>query len=207
VSPRELFSTERFKALLFDCDGTIADSMPIHLKAWNQALSHWGAALTQADHDKYAGVPTRRIVELLNQALGLKMPVNEVTRQKEQAYLDLVETVKAVPDVVATIHAFQGVLPMAVVSGSPRESVLKTLEHLKLTRYFLAILGSEDYALGKPAPDGFLGAARKLNVSPQTCLVFEDGELGIQAAIAAQMKFVRVTPERGGFDFDRSDFR
>jgi HAD superfamily hydrolase (TIGR01509 family) len=205
VNPRVLFG--RFQALLFDCDGTIANSMPTHLNAWNNILSKYGGTLTAADHDKYAGVPTPRIVELLNESLGLQMPVSSVTREKELAYLDLIHTIQGVPDVIKTIEAFRGIIPMAVVSGSPRHSVVQTLTHLGLINDFQAILGSEDYQLGKPAPDGYANAAKQLRAKPQECVVFEDGELGIQAAIAAGMKWVRVIPDRGGFDLAASDFR
>jgi HAD superfamily hydrolase (TIGR01509 family) len=206
VNPRELFSTAKFKALLFDCDGTIAHSMPVHLRAWNQALQPWGAQLSEFDHEKFAGVPTPRIVEILNEANNLTMPVEKMTFEKEQAYLRLMHEVTAVPDVLKTIEAFSGVLPMAVVSGSPRASLVKTLKHLGLLEMFGAVLGCDEYPNGKPAPDGYLLAAQQLGVAPSECLVFEDGALGIQAAQAAAMKWVRVVPAQGGFDLAHSDF-
>ena len=206
MNPRELFPSDKFKALLFDCDGTIAHSMPIHLRAWNQALQPWGAILSEEDHDKYAGVPTPRIVEILNEAHSLTMPVEQVTHEKEEAYFRLMPEIKAVPDVFKTIEAFTGVLPMAVVSGSPHNSLVKTLKHLGLLESFGAVLGSDNYPKGKPAPDGYLMAARQLGVAPSQCLVFEDAALGIEAARAAGMKWVRVIPAQGGFDLTHSDF-
>ncbi|MGZ3723982.1 MAG: HAD family hydrolase [Bdellovibrionales bacterium] len=207
MSRKELFSTDKFSALLFDCDGTIAHSMPVHLIAWNQALAVHGATLSEADHERWAGRPTRSIVELLNQEYGFKMPPDEVMENKEKIYVSLITSVQAVREVQETIEAYYRRLPLAVVSGSPRESVLKTLTHLGLGKYFDCILGNEDYQHGKPAPDCFLNAAAKLNVAPERCLVFEDGELGIQAAIAAKMRWVRVIPASGGFDLNASDFR
>jgi HAD superfamily hydrolase (TIGR01509 family) len=206
MKPVELFSGGKFAALLFDCDGTIAHSMPVHLKAWNQALSAYGAKLTPEDHDRWAGRPTHAIVELLNKEYGHSMPVDEVTEEKEKLYVSTINTVEGVRDVIETIEAFHGKVPMAVVSGSPRASVLKTLAHLGIKDYFAAVLGNEDYGRGKPAPDCFLNAATQLKVPPEKCLVFEDGELGIQAAKAANMRWVRVIPDRGGFDLEHSDF-
>ena len=207
MSFQDLLATTQFAALLFDCDGTIAHSMPVHLVAWNQALAEHGIVLTEENHVKWAGRPTRSIVELLNHEQGLKMSPSHVTDKKEKIYVSLIEMVNAVPDVQETIKANFGKVPMAVVSGSPRESVIKTLTHLGLMPYFDCVLGFEDYAHGKPAPDCFLNAASRLKVPPERCLVFEDGELGIQAAQAAHMRWVRVIPERGGFDLEGSDFR
>lgn len=198
---------EKFAALLFDCDGTIAHSMPVHLRAWNQALAPYGAKLTHEDHERWAGRPTRTIVELLNQEYGHTMPVDLVTENKEKIYISTINGIEAVRDVRETILKFHGKVPMAVVSGSPRDSVIKTLRHLDLDKYFDAILGNEDYSPGKPAPECYLSAARALGVAPERCLVFEDGELGIQAAIAAHMKWIRVLPERGAFDLARSDYK
>lgn len=180
--------------------------MPVHLRAWNEALRPYGAKLTHEDHERWAGRPTRSIVELLNQEYGHKMSPDDVMAKKEAIYLQTIHLIAPVRDVRETILAFHGQVPMAVVSGSPRQSVLKTLRHLDLEKYFDLVLGNEDYVRGKPAPDCFLTAAGQLNVEPSRCLVFEDGELGIEGARAAGMKFVRVVPDRDSFDLERSDF-
>lgn len=185
---------QEFLAYLFDCDGTIADSMPLHHRAWLAAIEPWGGRFPEDLFYAYAGRPTRKIVELLNEAQGLSMPADEVEELKERTYFELMPEVRAVPEVVEHIHAGHGRIPMAVVSGSPRESVIKTLKTLGLLEYFGEIIGAEDYKNGKPSPDAFLLAAKRLFVEPTGCLVFEDADLGVQAAEAAGMKWVKVDP-------------
>jgi HAD superfamily hydrolase (TIGR01509 family) len=190
-------SFDDYRALLFDCDGTIADSMPLHLRAWNEALNPQGARMTEQLHDEWAGRPTAKIVEMLNEKFGLRMPVEKTVEAKESAYLGLMPSVQAVPEILDVIKEHHGKIPLAVVSGSPRASVIKTLNHLGLFDRFDAVLGAEDYSPGKPSPNCYLEAARRLGVPPEKCLVFEDAELGVMAAQAAKMAYVRVDPRSG----------
>jgi HAD superfamily hydrolase (TIGR01509 family) len=186
-----------YKALLFDCDGTIADSMPLHFKAWNLALKKSRAHLPEDLHYAWAGRPSERIAELLNQKFGWNLDPRQTALDKETEYLAILHEVQPVPQIVEIIRLYDGKLPMAVVSGSPNASIKKTLGHLGLGREFQTIVGAEDYAKGKPAPDCFLEAARRLNVGPKGCLVFEDAELGIQAAVAAGMDWAKIDPRTG----------
>lgn len=186
-----------YLALLFDCDGTIADSMPIHLVAWNHALGKHGAEMPEDLHYEWAGRPTPKIVGMLNEKFSLNMPVDVVVHDKENKYLGLISTVQPVKGVLDVIRENHGRKLMAVVSGSPRESVIKTLAHLGIRDLFEVILGAEDYARGKPHPDCYLQAAKLLNVPPEKCLVFEDAELGVMAAQAAKMPHVKVDPRSG----------
>lgn len=185
-----------FDAYLFDCDGTIADSMPVHLLAWNAALQPEGAQFPEDLFYAWAGRPTEHIVELLNEHFGLAMDYRLISERKEQHYFSFLPQVQPVPEVVAHIHEAHGRIPLAVVSGSPRESVLTTLRNFQLETYFGCVVGAEDSPRGKPHPDPFLVAARALGVDPRRCLVFEDAELGIQSAEAAGMRWVRVVPRR-----------
>ena len=181
-----------FKAFLFDCDGTIADSMPLHYIAWKTALAEWGCTLDEALFYEWGGKPVHEIISTLNQMQGLNMPIAQVGERKENLYYEQLPHLKAVPEVLEQIEAQHGLIPMGVVSGSSRESVLNSLTTLGLLDRFDAIVGAEDYARSKPAPDAFLTAAERLGVAPQDCLVFEDTALGIQAATAAGMASVRV---------------
>jgi HAD superfamily hydrolase (TIGR01509 family) len=192
---KNLIDLNKYSAFLFDCDGTIADSMPVHHIAWNRALEKWGARISEAEHYMWAGRPTAVIVGLLNEEHGLNMDPGAVSRDKEAAYLDLISTVEPVRAVEEVIRQYHGRVPFAVVSGSPRESVEKTLRHLGLADKFAVILGAGDYEKGKPAPDCFLTAARALQTAPERCLVFEDADLGVQAASAAGMGYIRVASE------------
>ena len=182
-----------YKAYLFDMDGTIADSMPLHYIAWKQALAEYGCPLfPEPLFYSWGGMPVREIVATLNQRHGLNMPIEEVAHRKEGLYYDLLPKLTAVPEVLEQIEAAHKRIPFAVVSGSTRESVTKSLEILNLLDKFDVLVCAGDYTKAKPDPEPFLLAAQKLNVAPASCLVFEDTEMGIQAATAAGMQSVRI---------------
>jgi beta-phosphoglucomutase family hydrolase len=183
-----------FAAYIFDCDGTLADTMPTHYKAWQAALGEHGAKLPEAVFYELGGVPTSRIVEILNERHGLTLPVQETVAQKESVFLALSPHIAAIEPVVAIVKRLHGLKPMAVASGGHRRIVLKTLRALGIADYFQTIVTAEDYQRGKPSPDPFLEAARRLGVPPNRCLVFEDTATGVAAAEAAGMQFVLVPP-------------
>ena len=185
-----------FHAYLFDCDGTIADSMPLHYVAWRDALAVWNCSFSEELFYSWAGLPVAKIISLLNQKHGLNMPVEEVERRKEELYLESLPNLKAVPEVLEHIELQYGRIPLAVVSGSTRESVSASLRSLRLLDKFETLVCAGDYEKGKPDPEAFLTAAARLNVQPESCLVFEDGELGIEAAKAAGMASVKVPSRR-----------
>jgi HAD superfamily hydrolase (TIGR01509 family) len=189
-----------FLAYLFDCDGTIVDSMPLHYIAWKQALGEQGCTLDEDLFYSWGGKPPVEIIAALNQLRDLKMPVEAVADRKESLYYSLLPELKPVPEVLEHIDAQQGRIPFAVVSGSTRESIVKSLTTVGLLHRFPILVGSEDYARSKPAPDAFLTAAARLNIAPKDCLVFEDTDMGIQGATAAGMASVRVPQpnERNG---------
>jgi HAD superfamily hydrolase (TIGR01509 family) len=181
-----------FRAYLFDCDGTIVDSMPLHYIAWKKALSEWNCSFEEQLFYAWGGRPVTEIIAALNKRDGLDMPVDAVARRKEDLYFELLPQITAIPEVVEHIEAKHGHIPLAVVSGSRRDSVLGSLTALHLIDKFDTLVCAEDYARGKPAPDCFLVAAERLGVPPEDCLVFEDTDLGIEAATAAGMASVRV---------------
>lgn len=181
-----------FRAYLFDCDGTIVDSMPLHYIAWKTALAEHGCVYEEKLFYAWGGRPIREIIRLLNEAQGLHMPVEEVAEKKEAIYLSLLPQLKAIPEVIEHIDAQHGRIPLAVVSGSRRDSVTGSLGALGLLDKFETLVCAEDYQRGKPAPDAFLLAAERLGIPASECLVFEDTELGIEAATAAGMASVKV---------------
>lgn len=183
-----------FRAYLFDCDGTIVDSMPLHYIAWKQSLAEWNCVYEEKLFYAWGGRPIREIIRLLNEMQGLEMPVDEVAKRKESLYFELLPQLKSIPEVIEHIEAQHGRIPMAVVSGSRRDSVIGSLTATDLLHKFDTLVCAEDYQRGKPAPDGFLLAAERLGVPPSECLVFEDTELGIEAATAAGMASVKVPP-------------
>ena len=182
-----------FRAYLFDCDGTIADSMPIHFIAWTQALKEYGGtSFTEDLFYAWGGRPVAAIVAELNRRDGLNIPIAEFSHRKESFYYELMDQLQPVPEVLEQIHLQHGRIPFAVVSGSTRESVVRSLETLKILHLFETLVCAGEYARSKPAPDPFLLAAQLLGVAPEHCLVFEDAEIGIQAAKAAGMATVRI---------------
>jgi HAD superfamily hydrolase (TIGR01509 family) len=185
-----------FHAYLFDCDGTIADSMPLHYIAWRNALAPWNCDFTESLFFEWAGFSVSEIVEMLNEKHGLKMPVADVVRRKEEFYFKSLPNLKPVPEVLEHINSSYGRIPFAVVSGSTRESVTASLKSLGLAEKFKVLVCAGDYIKGKPDPEPFLLAAERLGVKPRTCLVFEDSEMGIAAAKAAGMASVKVPLSR-----------
>jgi HAD superfamily hydrolase (TIGR01509 family) len=183
-----------FKAYLFDCDGTIADSMPLHYVAWKKALAEWNCEFNEDLFYAWGGMPVAEIIATLNQKHGLKMPIEDVARRKESLYFEILPQLKAVPEVLEHIEASRGSIPFAVVSGSTRDSVTASLETLKLLDRFDTLVCAGDYQRSKPDPEAFLMAAARLGVAPEFCLVFEDTDMGIQAATAAGMASVKVPP-------------
>jgi len=183
-----------FRAYLFDCDGTIADSMPLHYLAWKKALEEWNCEFDEKIFYEWGGMPVVEIISTLNKTHGLSMPVETISRRKESLYFELLPQLKAVPEVLEHIRAAHGQIPLAVVSGSTRESVVASLASLQLLDRFETLVCAGDYKKSKPDPEAFLLAATRLGVVPERCLVFEDTEMGILAAEAAGMASVKVPP-------------
>jgi HAD superfamily hydrolase (TIGR01509 family) len=181
-----------FEAYLFDCDGTIADSMPLHYLAWNKALSSWDCDFPEELFYAWGGMPVAEIIATLNEKQGLKMPAEQVARMKEDHFFELLPQLQAVPEVLEHILVSHGRIPFAVVSGSTNESVTASLTTLGILDRFDTLVCAGDYTKGKPDPEPFLLAAERLGIAPDRCLVFEDTQMGIDAATAAGMSSVKV---------------
>jgi len=181
-----------FGGYIFDCDGTIADNMPLHYRAWSMAMSDFGGKYPEDLFYAWGGRPTAVIVGLLNEKYGLAMDVDEVVRRKEHYYLGLIPEVVPIPEVLDIVKAKHGTVPLSVASGGHRELVEATLDVLGIRELFHAIVCAEDYERGKPYPDPFLLAAKRMSVRPEDCVVFEDSPIGIEAAKAANMAWVHV---------------
>jgi beta-phosphoglucomutase-like phosphatase (HAD superfamily) len=181
-----------FQAYLFDCDGTIADSMPLHYVAWSQAVAPYGAEFPEELFYSWGGRPVAEIIVDLNERQGLAMPVAGVDEVRDRIFRASLPQISAVPGVLEHIEDAHGRVPFAVVSGGSRESVTASLSALGLLEKFDLMVCAGDYARAKPDPEGFLLAARLLGVDPASCVVFEDTDLGIRAATAAGMASVRI---------------
>jgi HAD superfamily hydrolase (TIGR01509 family) len=184
-----------FDGYIFDLDGTLVDSMPLHYRAWNEAMHRVGLSVPLDEELFYSlgGVPTRRVAELIAEYYGLVINPHEVFEHKESLFraiqhdAALIEPVAAIARRVAKAH------PVAIASGGPREIVHRSLQLAGLAPIFRIVVTPEDVVHGKPSPEMFLLAASRMQVTPSRCLVFEDAEPGMRAAEAAGMKWVRVS--------------
>lgn len=184
--------TGNFRAYLFDLDGTVADTMPQHFVAWTAALAARGAAMSEELFYQLGGVPPLRVAEMLNERFGYALDPVSLVADKEARFLAGVADIKPIASVLAHIVEAHGRIPLAIVSGSPRDNVERTLAAMGLTDRFTITICAEDYTQGKPHPEPFLKAATLLGVAPADCLVFEDADAGIASAEAAGMQWVRV---------------
>jgi HAD superfamily hydrolase (TIGR01509 family) len=180
-------------ALIFDCDGTLADTMPAHYRAWLEILRPFGISFPEDRFYAMGGMPTGTILEKLFAEVG-KVPddVEGLTRKKEQAFIEKMGEIRPIEKVVAVARQGRGRTPMAVASGGHRHMVEMTLRHIGILDWFPVIVAAEDTTKHKPEPDVFLEAARRLGVAPGDCTVYEDTELGIEAARRAGMHWVDV---------------
>lgn len=183
-----------FAGYIFDLDGTLVDTMPLHYRAWNETMQKagLGGELDEELFYSLGGVPTRRVAELIAQHYGLKIDPQAIFHDKEALFISLQKDAKLIEPVVEFARRAALTKPVSIASGGPRDVVRRMLEVSGLTPLFKVVITPEDVEHGKPAPDMFLLAAKKMGVPPQNCLVFEDAEPGMRAAEAAGMKWVRV---------------
>src|SRR5689334_3396136 len=192
-APKILAENDRLpEGIIFDCDGTLADTMPLHWRAWQVITARHRLHLPEDRFYALGGVPSRDILKMLSDEQGISIDHLAVAREKEAEYLPLIAQVEPINTVVGVARANYGKLPLAVASGSTRRIIEQVLEHLGIRHLFKAIVTSEDVVNQKPAPDIFLEAARRIGVPPQRCRAYEDTDLGMQAIRAARMEAVDV---------------
>ena len=189
------FPTKTYDGYIVDCDGTIADSMRLHHKAWQFALKENGATIdyTWEIFTGLAGVGHADTVRKLNARFGMHLYPDKVTMDKENWYAGHVEEVQPITpmtDYVRSLHA-KGA-KMAVASGGPRTLVLRTLRAIGLEGMFQAVVTQDDITHSKPDPEIFLKAAQRIGADPSKCVVFEDSVLGIAGAKSAGMDWVKI---------------
>ena len=183
-----------FAGYIFDLDGTLIDTMPLHYRAWDAVMRQSGLQRPLDVDFFYAlgGVPTRRVAELLGSHYGLELDAERVFHEKEAIFSALQTEARLIAPTVAIARRVAATHPVAIASGGPREIVRRSLEIAGLSALFPVVVTSDDVVHGKPAPDLFLLAAQRMGVPPGACLVFEDAEPGFAAAQAAGMRCVRV---------------
>jgi beta-phosphoglucomutase family hydrolase len=182
------------KGLIFDMDGTLADSMPIHFIAWKLTAAENGFEYTEKQFLETAGMPTHKIVPVINKELGLNLDPVKFSQRKEKLFLENIKDVKLIEPVADIVREYHGKLPMAIGTGGKKTIAKLTLKILGFDKYFDIIVSAEDVLNHKPYPDTFLKCAELMNVKPEYCQVFEDGEMGLIAAEKAGMIVTDIRP-------------
>ncbi len=192
----EKYLSELPEGAVFDCDGTLADTMPLHYEAWCEAVEAHGLHFPEPKFYFLGGTPTQKIVEILSEEQGVPVDVAAVVHEKEEFFLKLLHKVVIIEPTVAFARELvsRGVA-VSVASGGMQHVVRQTLECINLAELFPIVVTPEQVAHGKPAPDSFLLAAKKMGSSPEKTVVFEDSDTGETAARAAEMMLIRVESE------------
>jgi beta-phosphoglucomutase-like phosphatase (HAD superfamily) len=190
----------QFAGYIFDLDGTLVDTMPLHYKAWDYAMRRAGLAET-LDEDLFyslGGVPTLRVAELIGAHYGMKIDPHFVFQDKETLFREIQADARLIEPVVAFARRVAATYPVGIASGGTRDIVKRSLDLTGLAELFPVVVTACDVTHGKPAPDMFLLAAKQMGVPAEKCLVFEDAEPGMRAAEAAGMRWVRVPSRKPG---------
>jgi beta-phosphoglucomutase-like phosphatase (HAD superfamily) len=197
------FDPGKYDGFIFDCDGTLADTMPLHYQAWSETLAlklGRPSDFTESMFYHFGGIPAREIVARLNREYAYNLPVEQTAHEKEMRFVELLPGIGPVREVIDVLNRLGPEAKVAVASGGLTEIVRETLQFLGLAvgpkEKIKFLVGSDQVARGKPRPDLFLRAAELLGVDPKRCLVFEDAEPGFTAAKAAGMDYIDVRPFR-----------
>ena len=182
------------KGLIFDIDGTISDTMPIHLLAYQQTAAEYRFEITSELFYSLSGIPAYQTSCILKEKFQKDFDPMEFSQKKEKYFIDNIHLAEAIEPVVKIIRENHGIMPMACGTGGSKEYALKTLELAGVSDFFEHVVSAEDVKNHKPHPDTFLKAAELIGVLPEYCQVFEDSKLGLQAARAAGMIATDVTP-------------
>lgn len=185
---------KNIKGLIFDCDGTLVDSMPAHWKAWHETFAEYGLKCPTAYLEKHAGVPIKETLLAYLKDFNIQKSIDpdEFVAIKHAKSLEKLKSVEPIPEIVEVVREYHGKLAMSVASGGARKNVVTSLQAIDVLKYFEIIITADDDIPGKPNPDIFLYAAFRMKVKPNNCMVFEDGDMGITAAQQAGMKYFDV---------------
>jgi HAD superfamily hydrolase (TIGR01509 family) len=196
------FPTAGFDAVVFDCDGTLVDSMPAHFEAWCEALVLHGAGGIFKEDVVFAlgGRPTMDIVVELNDEYGLKLDPAAVAFAKREAFLKRLNLVTLIEEVAAFAENLRGKVPMAIATGGSRMVIEKTLKIVGVSDWFDEVVTADDVGEGKPSPEIFLKAASLLGADPTRCLALEDAPSGILAAQRAGMQVIAIPSPLASFN-------
>lgn len=180
------------KGIIFDMDGTLVDSLPVHFAAWDVVMEKHNTTYPRELFDEFSGLPVTKIVPIVNKRLGLNLNTEEVVREKEIFLLNNIDMIKPIKPVMDVVLEYHKKLPMSIGTGSVKHITLAVLKKLNLEKYFNAVVTADDVNNHKPEPDTFLKCAELMNVDPKECVVLEDGEKGIEAAIKGGIPVIDV---------------
>ena len=183
---------KRYAGYIFDCDGTLADSMPMHYRAWVDTVQKYGGQMPEDLFYALGGWPSTKMVELLNERFGTALDPAIVAFEKERLYVERIATTQPIREVADFAREVAGFAKISVASGGVLPVVTRTLETIGFKDFFPVIVTTEQVKRGKPFPDMFLEAARRMSVLPSDCLVIEDSIAGFEAAKAAGMDYAIV---------------
>ncbi len=181
-----------FEGIIFDCDGTVADTMPSHWLAWKAVADKHRFEFSEERFYALGGVPSRDILKMIGEEQGLDLDPHAISQEKEDAYLPHLHAVEVIEPVIKVARENHGKIPMAIATGGTRKIISHLLEYLEINHLFDHLVTSEDVTRQKPAPDIFLRAASLINVAPEKCLAYEDTDLGLQAIRDAGMTGIDV---------------
>jgi beta-phosphoglucomutase family hydrolase len=190
---KELSIDPKAKGLIFDIDGTIADTMPIHFIAWREVCQEQGIVFTPELFAELTGMPALQTSRYLKKRFHKEFDEKEFSIKKEELFEKNMDKAEPIVPVVNLIHRYKGILPMACGTGGGQDLAWRTLKIAGVADCFEHVVSAETVKNHKPHPDTFLKAAELINIPPHECQVFEDGKLGIQAAVAAGMMYTDVT--------------
>ncbi len=182
------------KALIFDLDGTLSDSLPVHLVTWNKLGEKYNFTFDPNILHEMTGRPTIEFAERVVKQYGLSEKPETLVKLKQEMFWKMAHFLKPVDEVVSIVKASYGRIPMAVGTGAGRKSAEIQLNELDIKKYFDAIVTADDVVTHKPEPETFLKCAQLIGIEPKYCQVFEDGDLGIAAAIKGGMMVTDVRP-------------
>jgi beta-phosphoglucomutase family hydrolase len=190
----ELMVDPRARGLIFDLDGTLVDSMPLHYEAWVEVCARIGFEFTEEFFYAHAGMSSDKIFKEIKDLIKGDFDPDKFSDEKERIYESKIPKLTMIAPVFKIVRDYHGKLPMSIGTGSPAGHSWKAMKAMGLDRYFDIVVGKEEIAKPKPAPDTFLKCAELMNVEPQFCQVFEDGDFGLMAAKAAGMIATDIRP-------------
>jgi len=182
------------KALIFDLDGTLSNSLPVHVATWNKVGETYGFTFDPQIVHEMTGRPTIEFARHIVEKYNLTANPEDIVKLKQKTFWDSAELLEPVQEIIAIVKEYHGQLPMSVGTGASRKSAEVQLGELGIADYFDAVVSADDVASHKPEPETFLKCAQLMGVEPTACQVFEDGDLGIEAAKKAGMMVTDVRP-------------